>query len=93
LTKAKEVKKLDKYYMNKYGITYAKYCEMAKNGCWLCEKKPKKGQRRFAVDHNHKTGKTRGILCYYCNFRRVGKLDTEWAYKIWEYLRSFEEAS
>ncbi len=86
----KERSKLDKYY-SKYGINYFDYCEMAKNGCHLCGKFPKLGQRRYAVDHDHRPpGRTRGILCYYCNKYRVGKLTFEWAFKVAEYLQKYE---
>lgn len=81
----KERRKLDKYY-SKYGITYKQYELMSRMGCDLCGKKPKEGQRRLAVDHNHKSGKTRGILCMYCNKYRVGRLDIYWAQKVYTYL-------
>ena len=34
--------------------------------CFLC-KKPEL-DRRLSVDHNHKTGKIRSLLCRQCNF-------------------------
>ncbi len=33
--------------------------------CALCPSTPK--TRRLAVDHDHKTGKVRGLLCHRCN--------------------------
>ncbi len=86
---AKSRKKLD-YQYKKYGITYAQYEEMALKGCHLCGKYPKKGQRRYAVDHDHKTDRTRGILCYYCNKYRLGRLNVFWARKILIYLELYE---
>lgn len=57
------------YYLKKlYGISVSDYEKMLKshnNGCWICGSKPKK--RRLAVDHSHKTGKVRGLLCMRCN--------------------------
>lgn len=87
--KLQERKKLDQYY-KKYGLTFDQYCELADNGCHLCGRKPKRGQRRLAVDHCHKTGKARGVLCYYCNKYRVGKLTFDWAFKVCEYLQKYE---
>ena len=89
----KERRKLDKYY-SKYGINYAMYEAQlkAQNGaCALCLKKPKPGQRRMAVDHDHGSGITRSILCFYCNKYRVGRLTYEWAFKIAEYLYKYEQ--
>ena len=33
--------------------------------CALCPSTPK--SRRLHIDHDHKTGRTRGLLCYRCN--------------------------
>ena len=33
--------------------------------CAICGRPPK--TRRLAVDHNHKTGRVRGLLCPWCN--------------------------
>lgn len=51
-----------------YGITLEQYNEMlsAQNDrCALCG--TEKNGKTFHVDHDHKTGKVRGILCYKCN--------------------------
>jgi len=34
--------------------------------CFICKRPPKDG-RRLAVDHCHKTGLVRGLLCAFCN--------------------------
>jgi hypothetical protein len=34
-------------------------------GCAICRRPP--GKTRLAVDHDHKTGLTRGLLCWHCN--------------------------
>jgi hypothetical protein len=36
-------------------------------GCAICGHMPKPGQRRLSIDHNHKTGEGRGLLCGNCN--------------------------
>lgn len=60
----------------KYGIDYSILSDMliAHNGrCAICkEKETKKSRwsnevRRLAIDHCHKTGKVRGLLCGRCN--------------------------
>src|SRR3990167_5597356 len=35
-------------------------------GCAICKKQNTDG-RRLHVDHDHKTGRIRGLLCYRCN--------------------------
>lgn len=54
---------------HKYGITVEQYDAMLarqKGKCGLCGKKPKP-DKRLAVDHCHRTGKVRGLLCHCCN--------------------------
>ena len=41
-------------------------------GCWICDSLPKPGKPRY-VDHDHKTGRVRGVLCFTCNYRLLGK--------------------
>lgn len=53
-----------------YSLTELEYEETLKqqqNQCAICLKPQITSKRRFAVDHCHKTGKNRGILCYKCN--------------------------
>lgn len=61
------------HYRNSYGISVKDYDAMLarQNGvCAICgtNKAGKVGQH-FAVDHCHKTGKFRGLLCINCNGR------------------------
>lgn len=52
-----------------YGLTIERYDGMlvAQGGvCAICGNPPKK--RRLCVDHDHKTGKVRGLLCFRCNY-------------------------
>ena len=49
-----------------YGITLKQFNQLKREQggrCKICKNKPKK----FVVDHNHKTGKVRGLLCPRCN--------------------------
>jgi hypothetical protein len=53
--------------LKKYGIDlieYNKLVELQNKKCFICQKIPKK---RLVVDHCHKTGKTRNLLCSNCN--------------------------
>ena len=57
-------------YKNKFGITLEQYNQMfiVQNGlCLGCYKHQKDDKRAFAVDHNHMTGRVRGLLCGNCN--------------------------
>lgn len=54
--------------------------------CGLCQKSESEFKRKLNVDHNHKTGKVRGLLCYRCNKYVIGRLDYKMACKILAYL-------
>lgn len=52
-----------------YGITLAEFEEMIRrqdDKCAICED-PLPAGRNSHLDHNHQTGKIRGILCAHCN--------------------------
>lgn len=55
--------KRNKWYLNKYGLSGEEIDAFKNNGCELC------GQlgKRMHTDHNHSTGKYRGVLCSKCN--------------------------
>ena len=78
--------------LRKYGITEAQYQKMLVKGggaCWLCGGIPK--TRRLAVDHDHKTGRIRGVLCFRCNRFRVSSdtaADAPMHRRIADYLTS-----
>lgn len=62
--------RLAKQMEKAYGITPALYQQMLKqqkNCCKLCGKKFEKTIKRPHIDHDHKTGKVRGILHAQCN--------------------------
>lgn len=53
-----------------FGITIEDYESMLKkqNGCCrICGTHYSEFSKRLAVDHDHTTGKIRGLLCLYCN--------------------------
>ena len=51
-----------------YGITITQYDELLESQggrCAIC--KGGTSKRHFAVDHNHRNGRVRGLLCARCN--------------------------
>ena len=73
----KKLKAREYRLKRRYGITNDDYNKMLKEqggGCFICGNKPKEG-KYLQVDHNHKTGFVRGLLCYYCNRYYVRKMD------------------
>jgi hypothetical protein len=93
----------NRWYLRKYGITAEDYdCMLAEQGnvCAICgtdetafahhtgEKK------RLSVDHNHATGRVRGLLCFRCN-STIGRLNEEPALldKMQAYLSRHESGS
>lgn len=59
-----------------YGITLEQYDELLarqEEKCAVCQKHQSEFPVRLAVDHDHKTGEVRGLLCRYCNHRLVGR--------------------
>ena len=86
---------INRYYVRNYKITLGEYLKIAEQQdfkCALC------GKENFAmkdihsgalvVDHNHQTGKIRGLLCHNCN-RALGLLqdDLQTVFKIIPYLK------
>ena len=71
----------DKYLRAKYKITEATYKKMlALHGgkCWICNLKPRKAA--LNVDHDHKSGQVRGLLCFVCNKFVIGRRRREHVY-------------
>lgn len=61
----------------RYGLTTVDWDAMfdqQKGVCAICEKPKDKQQHRLCVDHDHATGKVRGLLCKTCN-RLLGRLE------------------
>ena len=59
-----------------YGLSLEQFDRMfrSQNGaCAICQKHNLNG-RRLCIDHDHDTGKVRGLLCYACN-HLVGRLE------------------
>lgn len=53
-----------------YGLTIEEYDAMysSQNGkCAICQRPQEALSRKLSVDHNHKTGAVRALLCHNCN--------------------------
>ncbi len=57
----------ERHLIRKYGVTLADYEEMLRDQDGRCAVCGKIQERAFDVDHDHKTGKVRGLLCTSCN--------------------------
>jgi len=72
-------------YQNGFGITIEDYNRMfleQEGKCKICKQHQTAFKKRFAVDHDHKNGRVRGLLCDACNTGLGGFLDNP------DYLRS-----
>lgn len=65
-----EILKKNKVHgIEKYGISIEEYNQMLDSQnytCYICNK-PVKDNKRLHIDHDHSTGKVRGLLCSKCN--------------------------
>lgn len=57
-----------------------------KGRCAICQKHERYFKRRLSQDHDHKTGKNRGLLCFPCNKFKVGRLTAKEALVVHLYL-------
>jgi len=63
-------------YLRRYGLLKEDFellLKLQKGVCAICKKSPR-ANKRLAVDHDHKTGAVRGLLCDKCN-HALGELD------------------
>jgi len=77
--------------MKRYGLTLEEYDAMLafQDGrCYICDRKPRARDPRLAVDHDHRTGAIRGLLCAICNHDQLGLMseDAGYYYRAWLYL-------
>jgi len=65
------IKIREKNLKRTYGISIKEYSKLflkQKGNCAICGRNQKCQRYNFSVDHNHKNGKIRGLLCTKCNF-------------------------
>lgn len=83
--------KLSKLY-NKKTIDLMREGLIAQHGnqCAICKKRRSAFKKNLSIDHNHKTGKIRGLLCFRCNKFAVGRNTIESARQILNYLVEYD---
>ena len=79
-----------------YKISEEQYNELLdeQGGCCaICRRPQDYFRKRFAVDHNHETGKVRGLLCPNCN-QALGHMrdDPHLFVRAAMYLKHYEES-
>ena len=86
----KKAKSRAGHLRRRFGITTEQYDELLfrqEGCCGVCGKHHTSFSTRLAVDHNHKTGELRGLLCNYCNHRLIGRhTEASLLRKMAEYL-------
>lgn len=78
--------------VRKYGLSVELYNAMLAaqgGGCAICQKPPQKN--RLSVDHDHKTGLVRGLLCPWCNQHLIAFENKDFARRAQAYLREHEQ--
>ena len=78
----------------KYGIIYEDYLSMHREQeyrCKICKRHADEFKKGLVVDHNHKTGKIRDLLCTNCNSQLHVLENKELYDKYMNYLNSHEE--
>lgn len=83
--------KLSKLYTKKQ-IDAIRADLIAKHGnfCQICAKPREAFKNNLSVDHNHKSGKIRGLLCFRCNKYMLGRHTIESVEMLLAYLLAFD---
>lgn len=67
-----------------------KMADSQENKCAICKRHETSFKRRLSVDHNHATGRVRGLLCFHCNKFRVGRQTIEKTREVLDYLLKYD---
>jgi hypothetical protein len=82
----------NKVLKSRYGITLEQYNAMYKaqgGKCAICEK-AHRHENALPVDHEHATGKVRGLLCHSCNRSLHWFDDPELAKRAQDYVAKYK---
>lgn len=83
----------DRRLQRTYGISLEEYFQKLVDQdakCALCLRHESNFKTSLAVDHNHKTGQVRGLLCYACNKFRVGRNNIATTAALYAYMQKYE---
>lgn len=75
----------------KYGLSYDDYLKMVEEQlgkCYICKRQE---DYKLHVDHNHKTGKVRKLLCNRCNYLLSAVENTDHLAKFLGYLEEHND--
>lgn len=72
---------------------YEKMFEQQNGKCAICERDWTNFKHEFAIDHCHKTGKVRGLLCFPCNTKLATVENSLFMLKAQDYLRKVHSNS
>lgn len=76
-----------------FNLTIEDYDRMFKNQngkCKICKRHQDEFKQRLSVDHNHLTGKVRGLLCSKCNIALGTIENTKFYLKLLQYLEEYK---
>jgi hypothetical protein len=79
------------FRLKRYGLSIEEYTKLfeGQNGCCkICGRHETKMKRPLCIDHCHKTGEVRALLCNKCN-QIVGLVETGNLPAVERYLQSF----
>lgn len=72
-----------KQWLKRYGLTIDRYDELVVKGCALCGTK-----KNPCIDHDHDTGRVRGILCSRCNIM-IGHYERIKCLDLWDRIEEY----
>ena len=78
----------------KYGIVYEDYLSMHREQeyrCKICKRHADEFKKKLVVDHDHKTGKVRALLCTNCNSQLHVLENKELYDKYMNYLNEYKD--
>jgi len=93
ITEKARLKYVRKNLKNNYGLTLKQYDEIFEEQggvCELCGGTNVNGYR-LCVDHDHKTGKIRGLLCHKCNVKLGVIENVDFAARVKKYLKKHKQ--